>query len=124
MNNQKYETDFNSSITIKDILETITSAKEFLETNPGIINATNYVVQNGIKKGGYDIVKTAINGVFENGSEQGILNASINSLNNCYQGSGSLGTDFKQLGNSAVNHYKNGISVQNQPYEDIVDYEH
>lgn len=107
MNNQEYETDFNSSITIKDILETITYAKEFLETNPGVINATNHVVQNGIKKGGYDIVRTAINGVFENGSEQGILNASLNSLNNCYQGSGSLGTDFKQLGNSAVNRYKN-----------------
>lgn len=124
MNNQEYETDFNSSITIKDILETITYAKEFLETNPGVINATNHVVQNGIKKGGYDIVRTAINGVFENDSEQGILNASLNNLNNCYQGSGSLGTDFKQLGNSAVNRYKKGNSVQNQPYEDIIDYEY
>ena len=129
MNNEGCQTNSNNtSITAKDVLETIKSAKEFLETNPGVINAANHVVQNGIKKGGYDIVRTAINGVLENGGEQGALNSTLNGLNNCYQGFGSLGEDFKQLGNSVVNRYKkddtNSNSVQNQSYEDIVDCEY
>lgn len=115
MNNEGCQTNSNNtSITAKDVLETIKSAKKFLETNPGVVNAANYVVKNGIKKGGYDVVRTAINGVFENGGEQGTVNAALDSLNNCFQGAGDLKTDFKQLGSNIVNRYKNGATSNNQ----------
>lgn len=126
MNNEEYQINVNNtSITANDVFETVKSVKEFLETNPGVVNVANYVIKNGIKKGGYDVVQTAINGVFENGGERGTANAVLDSLNNGFQGAGDLKTDFKQLGSNIVNFYKNGGKVQNQSSNnEVIDYEY
>ena len=112
----------SSKITAQDVFGCIKFTKEFLENNPGVINATNHVVKNGIKQGSYDVVKAAIDNVINNCGEEGIMSASLNGLNNTFQGSGNLGEDVKQLGTSSVRRYKYGAGSDKQQQK-IIDAE-
>lgn len=73
-------------ITAEDVLETIQSSSEFISQNPQVINAVNHIVQNGIKQGGYDVVKAAVNGIMENGFNisdmRTVGSAALSGLNN------------------------------------------
>ncbi|MCM1508942.1 MAG: hypothetical protein NC177_17680 [Ruminococcus flavefaciens] len=85
-------------ITAEDVLGTIKTSSEFIAQNPQVIDAVNHIVKNGVKQGGYDIVKSAVNSIMESSSDicRSVGSTVLSGLNNI-EGSENSSDNYENL---------------------------
>lgn len=83
------------------IIKMIQEAPNVVGTAQTLMNATNYIVKNGVKEGGYGILSAAWRGISQNSgsltSMKDIGSAALQSVQGTFQGSGSLAQDITSL---------------------------
>ena len=88
-------------MTVTEVIGAIQLAQKGIETAPAIVNAANYIVTNGLKKGGYEVLAKAWNGIAQNSgsltSARDIGASALQGLQG-FEGSGSLTKDLMTLG--------------------------
>ena len=97
----------NAVISFGFVVEAINCAKKVIEHAPPIVNAANYVVENGIKKSGYDVIAAGFKGILEHAESIGapgdIGEAAYKGLQNAFGGAGDLPHDIIRLKNNIGN---------------------
>lgn len=91
------------------VMGCIKATRTLVENAPTLVNAANCVVQNGIKRGGYQIVSSAWQGIAQNGasltSMKDIGGFALQGVQETFQGSGNLLSDVASLGKNVKSRF-------------------
>jgi len=96
-------------VDAQTVIKCVQITQKFLETAPAVVNAANHIVTNGVRSGGYDIMKSAVGGVLQNGysltGARDIGASAFQGIQQNFAGSGSLTRDILDLGQNVKSRY-------------------